>query len=307
MVLLTNTLYGIRYKRMTYIEAIAYFLKGAAREIKIAPGFFLKSYLKIRHYIFIKKWLVRKKSVSYFDIAGAKLPDISKDQEKLQTLTLTFEDIFLIPAYFNDNFDKSNVDILDSRVSAGPYCYIDGDFDVTIKKGDIVIDAGAWIGEFSAYAVTKGAIAYAFEPVKETFGLLCQTADLNQGNIYPVQKGLGKTEKEIMISICSENSGANSIAINRSDKSEKITITTLDKFVEEHKLTHVDFIKADIEGAERDMLLGATNVLRSFAPKLALCTYHLPDDPEILEKIILNANPKYKVIHLKQKLMAVVI
>jgi hypothetical protein len=55
------------------------------------------------------------------------------------------------------------------------------------------------------------------------------------------------------------------------------------------------------------MLRGATQVLKRFAPKLAICTYHFPDDPEVLEKIILEANPKYKVVHLRHKLMAAVV
>jgi hypothetical protein len=93
----------------------------------------------------------------------------------------------------------------------------------------------------------------------------------------------------------------------RENITEKISITTLDKFVEENKLGRVDFIKADIEGAERDMLRGATNVLRTFAPKLAICTYHLADDPEVLESIIKEANPDYTVVHLRHKLFACVL
>jgi hypothetical protein len=81
----------------------------------------------------------------------------------------------------------------------------------------------------------------------------------------------------------------------------------LDSFVEERGLARIDFIKADIEGAERDMLKGATRVLRDFAPKLAICTYHLADDPVVLEAIIKSANPGYKVVHLRHKLFASVI
>ncbi|MDR2691539.1 MAG: FkbM family methyltransferase, partial [Dysgonamonadaceae bacterium] len=88
---------------------------------------------------------------------------------------------------------------------------------------------------------------------------------------------------------------------------EKIAITTLDRFAEERKLTRVDFIKADIEGAERDMLRGAANVLKTFAPKLAICTYHLGDDPAVLEKIIKETNPDYTVVHLRHKLFAMVV
>jgi hypothetical protein len=83
-------------------------------------------------------------------------------------------------------------------------------------------------------------------------------------------------------------------------------ITTVDSFVAKNKLSRVDFIKADIEGEERTMLKGAAQTLRDFAPKLAICTYHYPDDPEVLEKIILNANPHYRIIQGPKKLFACV-
>jgi FkbM family methyltransferase len=109
--------------------------------------------------------------------------------------------------------------------------------DVTIKPGDVVIDAGAWIGDFSAYAVTKGAVAYAFEPVQATFQLLSKTAELNGNKIYPVQKGLGSKECKIPIFIDENNTGGNSIhSGNNTLATEIITITTLDKFVEENNI-----------------------------------------------------------------------
>ena len=69
-------------------------------------------------------------------------------------------------------------------------------------------------------------------------------------------------------------------------------------------LTHVDFIKADIEGYERYMLEGAQETLRRFAPKLALCTYHFPDDPEVLAALITKANPAYRIVQRRAKLYA---
>jgi FkbM family methyltransferase len=241
--------------------------------------------------------------------------------EKVHGLICTFDDVLLVLCSFNDNYDKSIVEWIDQSSDEGPYGYTDGSFDVTVKKGDIVIDAGVWIGDFSAYASSKGAVVYAFEPVNKTFQMLCRTEMINnvndRGRIYPVQKGLGHSDCEIDMALVQGNSGANSICVDFIDSlvsmnvkikgTEKISITTLDKFVEENKLERVDFIKADIEGAERDMLKGATNVLKTFAPKLAICTYHLPDDPTVLEKIIKDANPAYTVVHLKHKLFAAVI
>jgi FkbM family methyltransferase len=294
-----------------------YFLKAIARKLNISPAFSSVIYKKMTDRTNRKKlrfyrneWLINDGKEAYYDIRGAKIPDISNDNEQIITLISAFEDTFTVPYFFDDNHDRSVVEYVDQYMMEGPYSYSDGKFDVTVKKDDTVIDAGAWIGDFSAYAASKGATVYAFEPVKNIFELLCKTEQLNcdgQGKIIPVQKGLGDMDGDIEISIDRENSGSNSIIMSVGSTTEKITITTLDRFVEENKPLRIDFIKADIEGAERDMLRGASNVLKTFAPKLAICTYHLPDDPEVLEAIIREANPDYKVVHLRHKLFAAVI
>jgi hypothetical protein len=75
------------------------------------------------------------------------------------------------------------------------------------------------------------------------------------------------------------------------------TTISVDQFVSSHHLSKVDFIKADIKGAECLMLTGAVENLRKFAPKLSICTYHQPDDKEIFEGIILKTNPNYVIEH----------
>jgi hypothetical protein len=67
-----------------------------------------------------------------------------------------------------------------------------------------------------------------------------------------------------------------------------------------------DYDKKDVDRLEWDMLAGARNVLKEFAPKLAVCTYHLPDDPKMLKDIILDANPNYKIVQRKCKLYGMV-
>jgi len=243
---------------------------------------------------------------SYFEIAGAKIPDIRNYPDKFRAFIIVFAEVYIFPCYLNDNYNKSIVEVLDIYTNGGPYGYKDGDFDVSIKKGDVVIDAGSWIGDFAAYASTKEAITYAFEPVNSNYELLQKTAELNR-NIYPVQKGLSNRTGKVSISI-PKHDAASSIAWSHTyANSETISITTLDEFVKENKIPKVDFIKVDIEGEERNMLKGASWVLKNYAPKLAICTYHLPDDPQILEKIILEANPKYKIVHLTRKLFASVV
>lgn len=296
---------GLRYKHWTLSEAFVFFLYSFSYKIRIARNISLKIYKQIVFDIFKRRWLKE----TYFDFNGAKFPNIVTDKYNFWLLVHSiFEDTFLIPCYYNDNHDKDIVELLDQYMNEGPYSYKDGAFDITIKKNDIVIDAGAWFGDFAAYSSSKNAITYAFEPVENNYFWLCKTADLNK-DIYPIKYGLGSNECKITIMVSNENSGGSSIVKREKDLNieERINITTLDKFVEEYKLDRIDFIKADIEGSERDMLKGATQVMKKFAPKLAICTYHLPDDPEVLEKIILEANPNYKVIHLRHKLFASII
>jgi FkbM family methyltransferase len=309
MKLLKNTINGYRYLHWTFCRAFSHFIKGLARELNTMSIFFLKWHTKIVCKAFSKKWMrTNEYGTTYFDINGAKLPDISKDENNFSVLAQSvFEDVFLISCFYNDNYDKKVVDFLDQYMLEGPYGYQDGEFSVTLQKDDVVIDAGAWIGDFSAYAASKGAIVYAFEPTDNLFSILSETAELNQDKIVPIKKGLGNIEGELTL-YKNDNSVANSFVIKEKDAifEEKIQIIELDKFIEENKLKRVDFIKADIEGAERDLLKGATQVLKKFAPKLAICTYHLPDDPEVLERLIKEANPNYKVVQLRHKLFAAV-
>ena len=71
-------------------------------------------------------------------------------------------------------------------------------------------------------------------------------------------------------------------------------------------INKIDFIKSDIEGYERHMLRGARNILKEHQPILSICTYHLPDDRDVLKKIILEANPNYIILQRKMKLFGFV-
>ncbi|MDR0571481.1 MAG: FkbM family methyltransferase [Rickettsiales bacterium] len=51
----------------------------------------------------------------------------------------------------------------------------------------------------------------------------------------------------------------------------------------------VDFNKADIEGAETQLLSGAEKILQQPSLKLTLCAYHYHDDAELLKEKLLNA------------------
>ena len=306
MKIFRNIIYGYKHKKWSLLQCCTHFLRGLSRETYFFPSFFDKLYQDSIFYVFKRKWLVKNNENVYFSFKGALLPYLEGELNIMRSLMIVFEDSFWISCYYNDDYSKNQIEKLEPYMDEGPYGYKDDLFDVTIKEGDIVIDAGAWIGDFSAYASSKGAISYAFEPVSNIYSILQKTAELNK-NIFPVQQGLGDTESEMDISLETVGGTGSSFVFDRSNFVVKVPITTVDRFVFDNKLEKVDFIKADIEGFERYMLMGAKDTLRKFGPKLAICTYHLPDDPQILERIILDANPNYKVVHLRHKLFASVL
>lgn len=186
---------------------------------------------------------------------------------------------------------------------------------VQIEENDIALDLGANIGMFSCVAAAKGKHVYAFEPTPGTRKLLEQNAALYD-NFDVMEYAVSNEDGEAFfavndLSAGEMDTGINTLLCERLDGRDgicqiKVKTIKMDTFVKENHVERVDFIKADIEGAERYMLMGAQETLRNFAPKLSICTYHLPDDEEVLTKLILEANPNYKIIYGPKKLYAYV-
>lgn len=189
------------------------------------------------------------------------------------------------------------------------FSYIEGPYEygnVKIEEEDVIFDCGANIGVFSVLAsvkANKGKV-YAFEPVPEICELLTRTSE-NYHNIEVYELALSNQIGNTTM-CCNSSMLGSAIALN-GEGELVVRMDTIDHFVEEHKLKRIDFIKADIEGAERYMLEGAKETMKNFAPKLSICTYHLADDKEVLEKIIRDANPNYVIEHQWKKLFAYVL
>lgn len=190
------------------------------------------------------------------------------------------------------------------RIDEGPY----EKEHLELQKGDIVLDCGANIGLFSSIAVQKGCKVYAFEPMPEAINYLKELKDTYKDELeicpYALSDKIGKANflvqnNDLIGASLFENN-------NVVDKTYEVDVLTIDTFVEKNNITKVDYIKADIEGSERDMLKGAERTIKKYLPKISICTYHLEDDKEVLENIIRGMSDQYIIEHKWKKLYAYV-
>ena len=150
-----------------------------------------------------------------------------------------------------------------------------------LKIGDVVIDAGAYVGVYAIIAaklVGEEGKVFAFEPDKKNCEELQQNIKRNQiKNITIIQKGLWSESTKLGLTTKGKDSTTFMINDGTSDGITSVKVTTIDDFVKENSIGRIDFIKMDIEGAEIEALKGSINTLKEFDVKLAIASYHEVD------------------------------
>lgn len=118
------------------------------------------------------------------------------------------------------------------------------------KDDIVVLDIGANIGLFSLYVHDTAKQVYAVEPTPSHFQKLLQMTK-NYDNIKPLNIALHDKDEPIQFFTCEFNSTMNS-SVNRYENSVPVDVQgkTLRSIIDEQGLTHVDFVKCDIEGSE---------------------------------------------------------
>lgn len=163
--------------------------------------------------------------------------------------------------------------------------------DVHLSPDDVIIDAGAFIGDTAVFFHHKlggRCQIHSFELLDENLALLVHNLERNgvaDEQIVVNKLALAdKTGDEIMIAAGSSQ-GSTSI-FGKSSQGDRVKTATLDDYVVHANLTRVDFIKMDIEGSEVQALAGARQTIQHFKPKLAICLYHKWDDAFTIPQVI---------------------
>jgi FkbM family methyltransferase len=173
--------------------------------------------------------------------------------------------------------------------------------EVKPETGDVVFDLGAYRGDtvafFEKYIGPAGYI-YAFEPDETNAQYLHQNIKKNRfENVLHVPNGVYNQNGHFMLT-AGEGGGSNLFVLKNGQDTDavcKIELTTLDSYVEQYGINKIDFVKADIEGCELEMLQGGRRTLKRFYPKLSLALYHRLNDLLDIPLYLIENAPEYRV------------
>lgn len=136
-----------------------------------------------------------------------------------------------------------------------PHLYLEGDFQ--IEEGDVLADIGVQEGNFALEVIEKVSKVYLFEADKDWSEALEATFAPWKDKVVIINKFVGDKNDEGFV--------------------------TLDEYFKDIEL---NFLKIDVDGAERQLLKGAKKLLTQDKLKIALCTYHFQHDAEEFDALL---------------------
>ena len=158
---------------------------------------------------------------------------------------------------------------------------------------EVYVDLGAYDGdtitEFLQW--TNGAYRkiLALEPDRKNFVKLKRRfpeAERQRMQLLPYASWKEKTE------LVFDGRGGRNSALGEGKKAYRVEAQTVDDLLQGEVGS---YIKMDVEGAERETLLGCKKTMAAFAPKLAVSAYHRTWDFVDLPLLIWKLNPAYRI------------
>lgn len=140
--------------------------------------------------------------------------------------------------------------------------------------GGIAVDIGAHKGAYTFWlqrAVGPKGRVIAFEPQAELAASLARVF-AGAPNVTVENMGVSSRDGTSMLAVPDDgpSPGAriDESTLARGERSVPIRVTTLDRYVAEHAIARVDFVKCDVEGHELDVFEGAIQTLTAHGPAI---------------------------------------
>lgn len=150
-----------------------------------------------------------------------------------------------------------------------------------IPEDAVVLDVGAHAGQYAKIfsRLAPCGQVYAFEPGSYARSILRVALALNRRhNVAVLPLGLGAREGTEILTLPIKRPGSYGFGLAHfgpetrfaAAEREAVAISTIDRMVELLGLVRLDFIKADIEGWELQLVRGGRHAIERFRPALLL-------------------------------------
>jgi len=157
------------------------------------------------------------------------------------------------------------------------------------KKNPVIVDVGANIGLTVNHFLDHAAKIYAIEPATENFEALKKNKEFNHWDkVELFNTAIWVDDRGAEMRIYSKNHTSNSIVFRGEiDRDfERVPTITLNNFLKDNNIKHVDFMKFDVEGAEKEVLMSADFDEASKIIDNIMVEFHFPDFPEQVNHLI---------------------
>jgi FkbM family methyltransferase len=130
----------------------------------------------------------------------------------------------------------------------------------------MAVDIGAHVGDWTGHLLALGSPVriHAFEPSPSAYAVLAQRYD-GEAGVEVHNLGLGAVHGQVVFYDGGVGSTASSFLRRRNAGTTKVlevAVTTLDRFMSEHGIAHLDLVKIDTEGFEMEVFRGMREVLK---------------------------------------------
>lgn len=139
---------------------------------------------------------------------------------------------------------------------------------VRVNKGDVVVDVGANVGEYSLAVSGIASKIIALEPDANHHKCLVLNAK-GKTNIVCEDLALGDADGKKELFVASMNNDSSFIEPEYWRYKIEIKTVTLKTLMQRHNLSHIDFLKVEAEGYEPEILEASLPVL-GFVRKVAV-------------------------------------
>lgn len=274
------------------------------------------------HGFTVKKLSDFEKEYSDFTVAlcfASQLPEVMDNIKRISKNRKTL--VPSVPVFGNVLFDNEFVNVYREKIEAAYLLLADGQsrrvyenvlrfyysgrpalleevttgkdeaFENILRLGrsEVYVDLGAYNGdtidEFLNYTGGEYRRIIAFEPNEKNFlKLKKHCGDMPDVDLWR----LGAYSKNTILDF-NNKAGRNSAIAENGVKTRVAAVDSVLCGIA------AGYVKADVEGADYETLLGMKNTLRNFKPKLNFAAYHRFEDIFRLPLLIKELNPEYKI------------